>query len=109
MTGMKSDICSLPSYMIPSVVLVMEELPLNQNGKIDRKLLMSQLEDMFVGTQTEYFAPMSVEEVAMINEWQDVLGNDRNIGINDDFHDLGSHSILAMALAAALDCDVSYA
>jgi hypothetical protein len=106
MTALKSASCRLPSYMVPSLILVLEELPLNQNGKIDRKVLMSQLEGVVLGTQAEYVAPVTVEEVEMIKQWQALLGTDRNIGMNDDFHDLGGHSILAMKLAATLECDV---
>ena len=42
----------------------------------------------------------------MVKQWQLVLDTDEDIGMNDNFYDLGGHSILAMALAAALDCDV---
>jgi len=106
MAELKSDSCRLPSYMIPSLVLVLEEFPLTQNGKIDRKLLMSQLADVAVGSKTEYVAPATEEEIAMIDEWQAVLGSDKIIGMNDNFFDIGGHSILAMKLAAALECDV---
>src|SRR5210317_2526092 len=105
MAALKSDSCRLPSYMVPSHILVLEELPLTQNGKIDRKVLMSQLADVAVGANTEYLAPATAEEAAMIDEWQAVLGSDRIIGIgmNDNFFHIGGHSILAMALAAALE------
>src|SRR5210317_423370 len=107
MVALESASCRLPSYMIPSRILVLEELPLTRNGKIDKKVLMSQLEGVVFGTQAaEYVAPVSEEEVEMINQWQALLGTDRNIGMNDDFKDLGGHSILAMKLAATLECDV---
>src|SRR6056300_644453 len=106
MVALNSDSCRLPSYMIPSRILVLEELPLTRNGKIDKKVLMSQLEGVVFGTQAEYVAPVTEEEVEMINQWQALLGTDRNIGMNDDFQDLGGHSILAMKLAATLECDV---
>ena len=106
MAALKSDSCRLPSYMVPSLILVLAEFPLTQNGKIDRKVLMSQLADVAVGSKTEYVAPVTEEEVAMIDEWHAVLGPDTTIGMNDNFFDIGGHSILAMALAAALECDV---
>jgi hypothetical protein len=106
MAELNSASCRLPSYMIPSRLLVLEGFPLTRNGKIDRKVLMSQLEGVVLGTQAEYVAPVTEEEVEMINQWQALLGTDRNIGMNDDFQDLGGHSILAMKLAATLECDV---
>ena len=110
MMALKSDSCSLTSYMIPTRILVMEEFPLTQNGKTDRKYLMSGLGNFFAGCleETEYVAPATEEEAAMINRWQAVLGADRNIGMNDNFYHLGGHSILAMALAAVLECDVRW-
>src|SRR5210317_2391793 len=106
MAALKSDSCRLPSYMIPAHILAMRGFPFTRNGKIDKKVLMSQLEGVVFGTQTEYVAPVTEEEVEMINQWQALLGTDRNIGMNDDFQDLGGHSILAMKLAATLECDV---
>eukprot|EP00986_Skeletonema_menzelii_P019974 scaffold29791_cov308-Skeletonema_menzelii.AAC.1 len=44
----------------------------------------------------------------MIDEWQAVLGSDRIIGMNDNFFEIGGHSILAMALASALECDTRF-
>ena len=106
MAVLKSDSCRLPSYMVPWKILVLEEFPLTRNGKIDRKVLMSQLANVAVGSKTEYVVPVTAEEIAMIDEWRAVLGSDRNIGMNDNFFDIGGHSILAMKLAAALECDV---
>ena len=65
MGELKSDSCRLPSYMVPSSIFVVEEFPLTQNGKIDRKLLMSQLADFDVGPCTEYVAPATEEEKEM--------------------------------------------
>ncbi len=58
------------------------------------------------GLFTEYVPPVTVEEEEMVAQWQAVLETDRDIGMNDNFYDLGGHSIRAMALAAVLDCDV---
>ncbi len=104
---LKSENSSLASYMIPSHILVMEEFPLTLNGKIDRKCLMAGLVDLGEeGLFTEYVPPVTVEEEEMVAQWQAVLETDRDIGMNDNFYDLGGHSIRAMALAAVLDCDV---
>ena len=74
MAALKSDTCRLPSYMVPPLIIVLEEFPLTRNGKIDRKVLMSQLADVAVGSKTEYVAPATEEDAAMIEEWRAVLG-----------------------------------
>jgi len=85
----------------------MEEFPLTLNGKIDRKCLMAGLVDLGEeGFATEYVSPVTDEEEEMVAQWQAVFETDRDIGMNDNFYDLGGHSIRAMALAAVLDCDV---
>eukprot|EP00984_Skeletonema_dohrnii_P018334 scaffold8539_cov133-Skeletonema_dohrnii-CCMP3373.AAC.1 len=104
---LRSEDCSLASYMIPSHILVMDEFPLTLNGKIDRKYLMAGLVDLSKeGFDTEYVSPVTEEEMEMVKQWQLVLDTDKDIGMNDNFFDLGGHSILAMTLAAALNCDV---
>ena len=80
MGALKSNDCSLASYMIPSQILVMEEFPLTLNGKIDRKSLMSGLDDhgLQLGKEgvvaTEYVPPVTAEEEEMVAHWQAILG-----------------------------------
>ncbi|HRL22987.1 MAG TPA: phosphopantetheine-binding protein, partial [Alcaligenes sp.] len=83
----------LPDYMVPSVIMVLDALPLNANGKIDRKVLP---EPQFVGGQ-EYEAPQGELETALASIWAQVLGVER-VGRRDNFFDLGGHSLLLVQL-----------
>ncbi|MFP7658504.1 condensation domain-containing protein, partial [Chryseobacterium proteolyticum] len=82
---------SLPYYMIPNVIIPLEEFPLTPNQKIDRKALPSvSSEDIF---RKKYVAPQSEIEKGLALIWEDVLGI-KNIGVTDDFFELGGHSLL---------------
>ncbi|HET9284851.1 MAG TPA: non-ribosomal peptide synthetase, partial [Candidatus Angelobacter sp.] len=81
---------SLPDYMIPSVFMNLEALPLTANGKIDRNALpvpVMKREQMFVPPRTPAEA-----QIAAI--WAELLRMDQ-VGIEDDFFALGGHSLLA--------------
>ncbi|AEI41579.1 non-ribosomal peptide synthetase [Paenibacillus mucilaginosus] len=85
---------SLPDYMVPSYMKVMEQLPLTTNGKVDKRALPGiSPEELAEGT---YEAPRNATEETLVEIWQDVLGV-RRIGIEDHFFDLGGHSLKAMA------------
>ncbi len=81
----------LPDYMIPSLFLFLEALPLSANGKVDRKALP---EPSHARPELEkvYVAPRSETEEQLARIWAEVLGLDR-VGINDNFFDLGGASI----------------
>ncbi|MFN6470969.1 MAG: amino acid adenylation domain-containing protein [Nostoc sp. SerVER01] len=82
----------LPEYMLPSVFVELKALPLTTNGKVDRRALpipdgdRPELEEVYV-------APRSEMEQAIAKVWQEVLQLE-NVGINDNFFDLGGHSLL---------------
>jgi amino acid adenylation domain-containing protein len=90
----------LPEYMVPSVVTVLEKLPLSPNGKIDRRALpppstsTRDLDEPFVEPRTD------LERVVgrMCCEVLDVDG----VGVNDSFFDLGGNSLLAIRLQAQI-------
>ncbi|PXW80826.1 non-ribosomal peptide synthase protein (TIGR01720 family)/amino acid adenylation domain-containing protein, partial [Nitrosomonas sp. Nm84] len=84
---------SLPDYMIPSAIVVLESLPLNANGKVDRKLLP---EPEFVGAGG-YEAPQGEVEELLAAIWRDALGIGQ-VGRNDNFFELGGDSILSLQI-----------
>ncbi|KJB88043.1 hypothetical protein AZ66_09755, partial [Paenibacillus sp. E194] len=90
---------SLPSYMIPSFFVSLDELPLTPNGKLDRRALPSP--EGAVDTGVEYVAPRTALEAKLAELWQRVLGTDR-IGARDNFFDLGGHSLKAVTLVAQM-------
>jgi len=85
---------SLPAYMLPSTFVELSEFPLTPNGKVDRKRLPEpEMYRSAVGR--EYVAPQSDLEKAMATVWQELLGIDQ-VGVTDNFFDLGGHSLLSM-------------
>ncbi|MCM6775975.1 amino acid adenylation domain-containing protein [Nocardia sp. CDC141] len=87
---------ALPSYMVPAAFVVLEALPLNANGKLDRKALP---EPEF--ESTEFRAPSTPIEEVVASVYADVLGVDR-VGADDDFFALGGNSLLATQVAARI-------
>ncbi|OQK16460.1 hypothetical protein AU255_00700 [Methyloprofundus sedimenti] len=86
---------NLPTYMLPSMYIFMDELPLNPNGKLDRNALPALGSRHLLAT--EYIAPRSQVEQRLAQLWSDVLGVEE-VGVHDDFFGLGGHSILATQL-----------
>ncbi len=85
----------LPEYMIPSYFLQLETMPLTSNGKVDRKRL-PELEGE-INTGIEYEAPRNEIEEKLVEIWEDILNVER-IGINDNFFEIGGHSLKATSL-----------
>ncbi|MBU0994171.1 MAG: amino acid adenylation domain-containing protein, partial [Proteobacteria bacterium] len=85
----------IPSYMIPVKYILLEELPLTDNGKVNRKELRAlQIE---TEKEIEYVAPQNEVEQRIAGVWKDVFEIDK-IGIHDNFFDLGGNSLLVITL-----------
>ena len=80
----------LPSYMLPDNFMVLEAIPLNSNGKINRRLLPAPVEQD--NHSQNYVAPTTELEVTLSAIWQKIL-NIPQVGIEDDFFDLGANSL----------------
>ncbi len=90
----------LPYYMIPALFIEIDEMPLNANGKIDRKALLYI--DGVTHTGTEYIEPQNELEKKLADMFCNILGLNQ-VGINDNFFELGGHSLKAMNLAAKIN------
>ena len=90
---------TLPDYMVPSAIIMLASLPLNPNGKVDRKALPEPQPEDFV--TNEFVAARNDTEKTLVDIWQEVLEIDR-VGVFDDFFDLGGHSLLINKIATRL-------
>ncbi|MEK1941049.1 MAG: phosphopantetheine-binding protein, partial [Pseudomonas sp.] len=89
----------LPDYMVPLHWQVLERMPLNANGKLDRKALPA-LEFGALPGQA-YQAPRNELEQQLADIWAQVLKVER-VGVHDNFFELGGHSLLATQIASRL-------
>nr|WP_314533777.1 non-ribosomal peptide synthetase [uncultured Pseudomonas sp.] len=87
----------LPEYMVPLHWLWLERMPLNANGKLDRKALPALEIGQLQGQ--DYQAPRSELELKLADIWAEVLKVDR-VGVRDNFFELGGHSLLATQIAS---------
>lgn len=91
----------LPDYMIPAYFIELEEFLYNQNGKVDRRKLYDLIDKLEVCGE-EYEPPTNIVETKLVKIWKDIL-EVKNIGINNNFLDLGGHSLKGMALIANIN------
>ncbi|MER7167890.1 amino acid adenylation domain-containing protein [Micromonospora sp. NPDC000207] len=89
---------SLPEYMVPGLLVVLDTLPRSAAGKIDRRSLPSP-DGVSAQTGTPYVASRNATERRLAEIWERVLGVDR-IGMDDDLLDLGADSLSGLRVAA---------
>jgi acyl carrier protein len=95
----------LPDYMVPTVFLTLESIPRTASGKVDRKALpdpasrLAQLETSYVAPRTEF-------ERKITAIWQEALGVEK-VGVDDNFFDLGGHSILMAEIFTRLQKEIN--
>jgi len=91
----------LPSYMVPTAFVFLSALPLNANGKLNRKAL--PIPDLAAMHTEEYVPPQSDTELALVAIWSALLQvPESDIGTRDSFFQLGGHSLLAMKLVTQI-------
>ncbi|MCP4155078.1 MAG: amino acid adenylation domain-containing protein, partial [bacterium] len=103
-SGLAADLkeslsADLPQYMIPPYFMFLDQMPLNANGKLDKKKLPS----LDINPAEDYVAPKSTGEKKLVGIWAEILGiKKESIGINANFFQLGGHSLSAITLIARI-------
>ncbi|MEH2130686.1 MAG: amino acid adenylation domain-containing protein [Nostoc sp.] len=87
----------LPNYMIPSQIMVLDQLPLTSNGKLDRRALP----EPNTATSTNIQIPVTPTEELLASLWQTLL-KAKFLSRQDNFFELGGHSLLATQLVARI-------
>ena len=95
----------LPAHMMPAAFVVLDSLPLNTNGKVDRKALPAPTDrpDLVSG----YRAAQTGFETALVRIWRELLRVD-HVGVDDNFFELGGHSLLAARLIARIEKELGH-
>ncbi|WP_378186687.1 amino acid adenylation domain-containing protein [Aquimarina sp. W85] len=90
----------LPDYMVPSQILILEELPLTSSGKVDRKVLLAMEDDHVVSDQ--YVAARNEMEEGLVRIWEEVLEYE-GVGVRSNFFRIGGDSILSIRLISKIN------
>lgn len=87
----------LPDYMVPAQVIFLEAMPLTANGKVNRGALPApEVSDL---TSQDHVAPTTPEQKVLAEIWQDLLGLEE-VGIHDNFFEVGGDSIISIQMIA---------
>lgn len=93
----------LPDYMLPAAWVLLDALPLNANGKVDRAALPAP-DPAAAGPHAGFRAPRDPTEAQLAAIWERVLGV-RPVGIHDNFFALGGHSLAGVRLFAQIEAE----
>jgi len=91
----------LPEYMIPSRMVLVQEIPLLPNGKVDRRALEAAHGEQWEPGERRHVGPRNPAEEKLVWIWEQVLGVN-NVGVEDNFFELGGHSLLATQLISRI-------
>lgn len=92
---------TLPGHMIPTAFVLLAELPLTANGKVDKRALpLPELRSQTLAVK--HVAPRNPKEEFLASLWSELLATP-NIGIHDNFFDLGGHSLIGIQLLARVN------
>ncbi|MFH6945176.1 amino acid adenylation domain-containing protein [Flavobacterium sp. FlaQc-50] len=97
----------LPEYMIPHALFSLDEFPLTPNKKVDRKAL-SQVKITTEKAALSYEKPTTEIEIKLCSYYREVLGTAAEIGITDNFFQLGGHSLNAVKLINSINEKLQY-
>jgi amino acid adenylation domain-containing protein len=89
----------LPAYLVPSLIVILEALPLGPNGKVSREALPPPC--AVADSRSSFVAPRTPLERLLAGLWAEGLNLER-VGVDDDFFELGGHSLLAAEISARL-------
>jgi amino acid adenylation domain-containing protein len=91
---------ALPDYMVPATFVLVDALPVTENGKLDRRALP---DPRLAGHRPDaaHVAPRTAVERRLKEIWSELLGRER-IGLQESFFDLGGHSLLALQVVARI-------
>ncbi|WP_194534600.1 non-ribosomal peptide synthetase [Zobellia nedashkovskayae] len=96
----------LPAYMLPAIYKHVDEMPLTQNGKIDKNGLKN-ISIVQLAMNTSYTAPRNEIDELLEKIWAEVLQLNK-VGIHDDFINLGGHSLAAIRVTARINEEIEY-
>jgi amino acid adenylation domain-containing protein len=91
----------LPDYMVPAAFMGLDKFPLTANNKIDKKAL-PEVETTAGAVSKSYRGPVSLTEKKLVKIWESILKLDK-IGIEDDFFEIGGHSMIAMTMIIKIE------
>jgi amino acid adenylation domain-containing protein len=90
----------LPKFMVPSVFVMLDEMPLTANGKVDRRAFPVP-DQTLSGTEDSFAAPRTPVEELLCDIWAQVFHVEQ-VSVHDNFFDLGGHSLLATQLISRI-------
>jgi len=101
----KTLAADLPEFMVPSIFVELKALPLTPNGKTDRNALPAPEQQKQTASQTSFVKPENALQESIVSCWQAVL-NLEKIGLDDNFFDIGGHSLLVVEVLSKLRASI---